>query len=280
VTQSEYATDVMFAEARQLAQLYPQFLHHGVKSFCSPDVLRFLGKDVQTRTGAINGHFKGQVTTSYKARPEGVRLRHSVKGNSIKVYDKQGSILRVETTIVHPEEFKVYRPKEGEMDGAKDWRPLRRGVADLWRRSEVSRSANRRYLEALASVSGSSALWQEALALCHPVTVEGHRYRALNPLSSADGALLEAISHGEFALNGFRNRDLCKLLYPATSNQDTRRRRSAAMSRKLALLRAHGVIKKVPRTHRYLLTSHGRRILTAVLSARNADVDQLTKMAA
>lgn len=279
-SQSEYATDVLFDTPANLAELYPRFLQHAVRSFGSPDVLRFLGRRVEEKTGAVPVRFKGEVTTSLKTRPEGVRLRHTLNGNSLKIYDKEGSVLRVETTIVHPEQFVVWRPKEGDEGGQKSWRKLRRGVADLWRRGEVSAAANARYLQALASVSGGTALAAEAAAVCQPVRIHGRRYRALNPLNAEDGRLLEAISRGEFVLQGLRNRDLCKLLHAPSSCPKTQRRRAAAITRKLALLRAHGLLKKIPKTHRYQVTANGRRILTALLAARQADTDQLTKLAA
>jgi hypothetical protein len=271
--QTEYATDLMFADPASLAQLYPQFLHHAIRSFGSQSVLRFLGK-------AKPQGFRGEVTSTLKRRPEGVCLRHTVNGNSIKVYDKQGSVLRVETTVVHPEQFKVYRPAEGAPEEKLKWRKVRRGIADLWRRGEVSRAANGRYLTALASVSGSTPLKAEAGGVCQRVKVEGQSYRALNPWSEADGALLEAISRGEYTINGFRNRDLRKALYTGQATVEQERKRSGAVSRKLALLRAHGLIKKVNGTHRWLLTEKGRRIVTALLAARHADVDKLTQLAA
>ena len=45
-------------------------------------------------------------------------------------------------------------------------------------------------------------------------------------------------------------------------------------------LRAHGLLRKVSGTHRYQVTEQGRRILTALIAARQADVDQLTAIAA
>jgi hypothetical protein len=272
-SQTEFATDLLFRDARSLSALYPQFLHHGIRSFASPDVLRFLGK-------AQPNKFRGEVTSTLKHRPEGVRLRHTVNGNSIKVYDKQGSVLRVETTIVRPEQFKVYRPANGDPEQRLKWQRLRRGVADLWRRAEVSRAANGRYLSALASVSGKTPLKDQTAPVCRPVTVQGKRYRALHPWSETDGALLEAISRGEFALAGFRNRDLRALLYPRKAPLGEEPRRAARVTRQLALLRAHGLIRKVSGTHRWLVTEHGRRLLTALLAARQADVDQLTQLAA
>lgn len=278
-SQTEYATDVLFRDASSLAGWYRAFLHHGISTFKSTDVLRFLGHYVPP-SGKLPKGYCGQITSSLKERPEGVRLRHTVNGNSLKVYDKQGSVLRVETTIVRPDPFKVYRPAEKDPQGRLRWQKLRRGVADLWRRGQISQAANARYLEALASVTGKTPLHQEADPVCRPCTVHGQRFRALNPWSPKDAALLEAISRGEFALAGLRNRDLRRLLYPHPGTDLQERRRSAAITRQLALLRAHRILRKVSGTHRYQLTEPGRRIVTALLAARQADVDQLTQLAA
>ena len=272
-SQTEFATDVMFRDGQELAKLYPQWLHHGIRSFASTDVLRFLGR-------AQPSQFRGEVTSTLKRRPEGVRLKHVLNGNSLKMYDKQGSVLRVETTINHPRDFKVFRASEGDPEQKNKWQRMRSGVADLWRRAEVSRAANARYLSALASVTSKTPLKQEAQALCRAVTCEGRPYRALNPWSEQDARLLEVISRGEFALNGLRNRDLRALLYKPIHDTTEKRRQSATVTRKLALLRAHALIKKVGGTHRWILTEQGRRTVTALLAARQANIDELTQIAA
>lgn len=266
--------------AQSLQRLYPHFLLHGIRSFQSPDVLRFLGKKLNASTGKVPANFKGQVTSSLKERAEGVRLRHTVNGNSLKMYDKYGNVLRLETTVIHPEEFKVYRPKEGASEGPKAWRKLRRGVADLHRRAQVSQAANDRYLVALGSVTGSNSLHQEAASVCQPVLYHTRRYRALNPLCEQDYALLQAVSQGQFTLSGLRNSDLRAELYKPAKHPLLRRRHAAAITRKLTLLRAHGLLRKIPHSHRYQLTPKGRRIITALLAACHADVEQLTKLAA
>jgi hypothetical protein len=278
-SQTEYATDVLFRDAQALAGWYRAFLHHGISTFQSVDVLRFLGHRVPL-SGKVPKRFAGEITSSLKERPEGVRLRHTVNGNSLKVYDKQGSVLRVETTIVRPGYFKVYRPAENQPHQPLRWQKLRRGVADLWRRGQISQAANGRYLEALASVTGKTPLGQETAPVCRPCTVKGRRYRALHPWSAEDGALIEAVSRGEFALAGLRNRDLRRLFHPRQGTARQERRRAASITRKLALLRAHGILRKVPSTHRYQVTAHGRRLLTALMAARQADVDQLAQLAA
>jgi hypothetical protein len=117
--------------------------------------------------------------------------------------------------------------------------------------------------------------------LAQPAQRNGRRVRALNPHAPADAKLFEAIGRGEFTLNGFRNRDLRALLFTDTNApKPDQRRHAAAVSRQIALLRAHGLIKKVQGTHRYHLTNPGRVIVTALISMRNVGTDVLTKLAA
>ena len=89
--QSEWATDVMFEDAESLAELYPSLVRYAVADMHSPDVLRFLGK-------RLSPNYQGEVTTDFKRRVEGVRVKHTARANSVKMYDKQGSVLRIETT--------------------------------------------------------------------------------------------------------------------------------------------------------------------------------------
>lgn len=275
VEESEWASDVMFRSPEALAALMPRLIRHGLETLTCVDVLRFLGRREPTECGSA-GHFKGEVVTDLKRRPEGVRLLHRVNRNWMKMYDKQGSVLRLETVINDPRDLKVFRAREADENGPKKWLPLRKGVADLHRRAEVSQKANERYADSLATVEETQPLAQLTERLSRPVLWQGRRVRALNPLAEPDAAMLQAVAHGEFLLNGFRNRDLRALLYGAQPKDlnDTRRQ-SAATTRKIRLLRAHGVIQKVTRTQRYIVTEYGRAAIAAVTAARKADVKQL-----
>ena len=103
----------------------------------------------------------------------------------------------------------------------------------------------------------------------------------MNPFSAADAALLEAVNRGEFTINGFRNRDLRSLLFGAAEvPADASRRQASAVTRKLRLLRGHGLIQKVPKTHRYMLTDKGRSAIAALLVAKQADTAKLAQLAA
>ncbi len=278
--QSEWASDILFGKAATLRRLYPGLVHHGLTTFLSPDVMRFLGRNIAP-SGRLPPGLRKDVVSDVKARPEGVRLKHRLGANSIKMYDKQGSVLRVETTINEAADFRTYRKPEGKPTAPLGWHAMRKGIADLHRRAEVSQAANERYLQALAAVADTTSLGELAARLCQPVRHNGRRHRALNPYAPADTALLQAISRGEFTLNGFRNRDLRRLLFAdEAAPSHEQRRHAAAITRKLALLRAHGLIKKVHATHRYHLTTAGRTTLTALLAARNANTDLITKLAA
>lgn len=278
--QSEWATDILFRDTGSLARLYPKLVHHGLTTFLSPDVMRFLGRHIPA-SGNIPPRLEAEVTSDMKRRPEGVRIKHRLGENAIKMYDKQGSVLRVETTINDVADFKTFRVPEGKPEAEKSWQRMRKGIADLPRRAETSQAANNRYLRALASVDDTTPLARLTARLCQPLKRHGRPVRALNPHAPADAKLFEAISRGEFAINGFRNRDLRRLLFAdADPPKPEQRRHAAAISRQLALLRAHGLIKKVRGTHRYHLSNRGRVIVTALMTIRNLGTEALAKLAA
>jgi hypothetical protein len=302
---------LLFHDERDLARLYRAFVLHGLCTFQSPDVMRFLGHHVPLKTGRVDARFQGEVRTDVLTRHEGVCLKHRAGFNGQKAYDKFRNLLRVENTINQPEVFTVFRaepasepaaavppvnptltstssqspppnlPTPGPSGAPKQkpqraWRPLRRSVCDLPRRAQVSRAANHRYLDALASTQVGTPLGQMAAPLCRPLTHDGQRYRGLHPLGT-DAALLYALSRGEWTIAGFRNRDLQALLYTTQPRDKKKARcRSAALGRKLRLLRAHGLIRKLPHTHRYLVSESGRAILTAVVAAQQASTQKLT----
>jgi hypothetical protein len=277
--QHQWAVDVVFHHAADLRRFYPRWVNHAMTTFSSPDVMRFLGKPI-TLSGQLRQDFSGEVVSSFKRRAEGVRIKHSVNGNSVKLYDKaytpKGSVLRAEATIHNGDDFRVHRRKEGDRKGPPAWRRLRRGIADLPCRAQLSHKAAARYLDAFATVDDSSTLDELLQRLEQPRQWRGRRVRALRPLAD-DRALLSAINHGEFAINGFRNRDLRAIFFPHTTNDKKEiRGRSAWISRKLRLLRAHALITKICGTHRYQLTSTGRKVSVAILSALRSTLAQLT----
>ncbi|MEO8495186.1 MAG: hypothetical protein ABI614_08950 [Planctomycetota bacterium] len=210
-----------------------------------------------------------------KRRAEGLRIKHRAGKNTVKMYNKEPTVLRVETTLNDGRGLKVFRHQHDDPDGPRQWLDLRKTVQDLPRRAELSQASNDRYLEALSAVSEDAPLSSLTDKLCRAVEVNGRRHRGLRPFDVEDVQLLETISRGEYLVSGLRNRDVRESLYGSTEDALERRRQASRVSRKIAMLRAQGLLKKVPRTHRYLLTESGVTAITAILAARKASISQL-----
>ena len=83
-TQAEYATDILFAGRGALRELYPRLLDHAAVNFSARDILTFLGRK-------LHGNFQGEVLSDCKKkRLPGARVKHRVKENWLKMYDKFG----------------------------------------------------------------------------------------------------------------------------------------------------------------------------------------------
>jgi hypothetical protein len=268
VRQAEYATDVMFRSREDLAAIYPQLTRHAIEHFHSPDVLRFLGV-------SCPGNYQGRrVESSLKRRPEGVRVRHQMQENWLKMYDKHGRVLRVEMTINNPVRFRVYR-RNGK--GVLRWLKLRKGTVDMRRRVEISRAINHRYLQALASIPEGRPAAAILDRVAQPVFQGKQRFRALQPVAPQEARALQIFLRGDGLLHGFRNRDLRSLLFPDDPPEIPGQ--SGRITRLLRLLRAHHIVHKLPGTSRYLLTRPGIAVCSTALQLRNCDVHKLPMVA-
>ncbi len=266
--QSEYATDILFRDAASLKEIYPALLQHAIHHFHCKDVLRFLGR-------RINGRFQGEIRSHMGCRVEGVRVKHWVEENSIKMYDKEGSVLRIETTINQPRRFRVRRWTTHHGQRRLGWLPLRQGVADLPRRVEISRAANQRYLQALAAVGLPQPVARLFDRVSRRVSRDGRPYRPLRPLTPPEAAVFRVVLNGAFHVQGFRNPDLRLALWPSQRDPQERRRASGRATRWLRLLRAHGLIRKVSGTRYYRVTEQGHRLMTTALQLRETDLARL-----
>jgi hypothetical protein len=268
--QSEWATDVSFRSQKELGRLYPSLIRLGIESFGCKDVMRFLGRQVDK---GITPRFSGEIITDFVKRPEGACLKYRVNRNSVKMYDKAGCVLRVETTLNDVRDIQTPRVIEGK----KVYKRMRKGVADIGQRAEVSAASNRRYIHALSKVKTPTPLKTVTQELSRPTRWKKQSVRGLNLLGDEDATLLESVGRGEFLINGFRNRDLQALLFAATPKDETeRRKRSGQVTRKFRMLRAHGLIQKLPHTHRYLVSDKGREVITAIHAARESNIEKLS----
>jgi hypothetical protein len=263
IDQAEFSTDVLFTNKTALASMRRGLYEHAVHCFGAEQMMTFLGRKYR-------GTFQGEVRTHWRRREPGAAVKHWVKSNAIKMYDKAGRVLRIETVINNPKEFFVHRPRL-KNDGREvvGWFAMNKGVANLYRYAQVSQRANDRYLEALAVVNDLGVGQRELDWRCAPVTFQGRRRRGLQPLSRDDQALFQAVLRGEHVVRGFRNGEVAERLYgPRSKDPAERRRRSGQMSRRISLLRAHGLVAKFPRSRRYRVTNAGQRFMSTAIHVR------------
>ena len=269
VEQAEFATDVMFTDRATLKPLYQELLKHATLCFSAEDVLTFLGRK-------LHGRFEGEVLNDYKKRWPGARVKHRMKENGIKMYDKHGSVLRIETVINRPYEFKVRRRGRRKGQAVTGWFPMAKGVANLYRYAEVSLAANARYLDALAAVDDPSKAQQHLNNLGRRIRHNGKSYRGFNPVAKLDLQLFLSVLRGEYSIMGFRNRDIRLKLFPQTKDPRTLRQLSSRVSRLLKLLHVHKLIAKIPRSRRWRVTSIGHAIMSLFIRLHHENYSTLS----
>jgi hypothetical protein len=254
--QAEFATDLAFQSKQALAGLYQRLLEHAWLTFSPKDLFGFLGRK-------WHGRFDGEVHTKYKSeRDPGARVKHFMNGNWLKMYDKFGLILRVETVINRPGAFKVYRECH-HRDGTVSlgWYPMCKGVANLPHYQKHALACNQRYLNALAVVDDPTPAYEELSVLTEPKQQQGRSYAGFNPAREEDSKLFAAVLAGDHVARGFRNQDIRRALHGDAKNPRTRRRQSAAIGRQLKRLHVRGLIAKIPHTQRWRITERGRHLL-------------------
>lgn len=268
VREMEVATDLVFTDERVLPEIYPHLVHHAITSFGSQDVMRFLGH-------RLTRNFDGEVQSTLVRRSEGIRVKHQVRENWIKMYDKFARVLRIETTINQAKRFRAYRWAVRQGKRVKAWFALRKGVADMRRRVEICRLANARYLAALASVPEKKAAETLLDPVTRPVMTPTERFRPLRPIAPDEAKMFAGLLRGEWMLEGFTNRHLRLWLFPQAQGAELKKC-SAQVTRRIRLLRAHGLLRKISKTRRYHVTPKGIAVMSTALNVRRFDVNALT----
>lgn len=260
--QAEFATDLLFQDRAALQSIYPRLLEHATLHFSGDDLLTYFGR--QRPAACV-----GEVLTDLKKGQHGFRVKHRYQGNWIKLYDKFGQVLRLEVVINRPATFRVRRWATRQGQRVFGWFPLIKNVAMLGRYAQVAHQAAGRYLNGLAVVQDPQVSNDLLDNVCNRASFQGRRRRGLNPLSREEQRLFFAVLRGEHALRGFRSRDIAQYLQTRTApDPKERRRQSARISRLLQLLRAHGLIRKLPKTRRYRVTDRGFAFMSAAIHLR------------
>jgi hypothetical protein len=277
--QSEWASDLIMDSPAELTATMASLLRHALITGNSTRVLRYLGRPLTT-AGKPHGRSNNDVSSRVLGFHDGLRVRHWVDHNSVKIYNEQ-NVLRVEATINTPVMFRVHRRAQGQPRHArKQLRPLRKGVADIPLRAQVSQEINERFMDHLGTFHDHVPFGDLLDPYVRARTKQGRRVRALD-IGGKDRHLLQAISDEDFVVSGITNlalrRKLCNTPWGAGR---TDKQLSARISRHLRLLRDHGLIRKLPNRRRYQLTRKGRQLTTALNAMLAASTEQLMEMAA
>jgi len=260
----EVSTDLMWRDRRSLLGVLDDLFDYALRAFSADDVVRFLGLKCRPKTG--------DVETRHARRPEGRRIKHRIRQNWLKLYDKW-SVLRVETVINNPADFRVLRfedDRRGRRRGR--WMRMNKGIHNLWRHVQIGEAINRRYLDALAEVKPTGHAIAQLDSICRHRIRHGQHVARFNPVSRADAELFHAVLSGGHLINGLSNGDLQNHLWttPPVDAAEARRR-CRRVCRHINKLRGHALLAKIPGRRRYRVTLLGRRLLAAALHYRQRD---------
>ncbi len=189
-------------------------------------------------TRATPSRFRTRIIT------EGVTpaLHVDYKHSRIKQYHKEGRALRTETTINNTRDFYIGKR-------LKNLPALR----------QIGFQANRRLLH-VQQISHNCLLGEDAFQQVNqPQIVSGQRVAALRFTDPRIQALFSALVAFRFLPQGFANHELRVLLAPLLGlapDQFTQ----GQMTYHLRRLRLHGLIQRIPQTHRYQVTEFGWRV--------------------
>jgi len=250
--QVEYATDILWQRPADLAPLYDTLVRTAVHAVRAEQVTTFLNHK-------LSAQYAEEAGTDFHTRVEGTRIKHSMGKVSIKMYDKFGWILRVETTANDVTFFKHHRRVE-HRDGTVETKTaqVKKSIYSLPALAELMSAANRRYLEYLAALDDPTAGMRDLDRIGKSVHDQGRTWRGFNLFADRDLKLFEAIARGEFQLSGLQNRHLQHFLGLSAGQ----------ISRLLKRLRTHGLLKKVAGAYKYYLTKLGRNVVLLALKLR------------
>jgi hypothetical protein len=253
LAQVEFATDVVFRQQAHFQPLYEAIVRTAVHAVKAEHVTMFLGRQLHPR-------YKDELGNDFSTRIQGTRIRHHMGPASLKLYDKAGLIARVECTVNNVSFFKHHRYVE-QRNGQRVFKlaPLRKSIYSLNDLRTLMRAANNRYLTFMACIDNPDA-GQKALAkMAAPAKVKDRSYRGFDLFLDPDYQLFLTLARGEWAISGFRARDLRQHIEGLTTS-----RASYLIKR----LRTHHLIRKVGNAYKYYFTELGRRVLVTALVLR------------
>ena len=155
---------------------------------------------------------------------------------------------------------------------SRQWKPMGKSISNLYRYTEVSKACNLRFIDSLVDIVPVKSVQQEISSGCSGKTVKGKRVPGFNVWSPDVVRIMETVCNGRYLINGFRNRDIGKTIFPCIKDA---KKLGSKTSRTLKRLRQHGLIKKVPHSRRYHVTTKGRRIMGVLIELYHKDYPEL-----
>ena len=260
IDQCEFATDINFKSREDLSLFYKTLVETTYFTFSSEDIYSFFGRDVNY----IHTFKKGDIVSNLRNRYQGYRIKFKINNNQIKMYDK-GNNLRIEVTINNPKDFKVLKTKEndetGEIVETKQWVPMGKSIANLYRYVEISKNIIKRYIEALPDINIDEVPLKEIERISKRAEINNKVYSGINILSEQNLKIFSEISKGEYLINSFTNKMIRKNIFENSEDKKTINKTTRLLSK----LKAHGLIKKVANKNKYYLTTSGRKIINSIL---------------
>lgn len=252
--QAEWATDIVFKSTRILPDLYQELVRTAAVEVKCPDIYGFLGRRLTEQSAS-------EVSNRLQTLIEGTRIKHTLGHTSIKMYDKQDRILRIETTTSNVSFFKHHREVR-HRDGTRETKhtSMRKTIYSLGALGEQMQACSRRYLSFISQWRDHSRERADLRKVTRSVKDNKQRsYRGLNFFRQDDLQFMLAIIRGEHLINGFTNRALQALL-PGWSPQK--------IGRMLTRFRVLRLIKRIGKTYKYYLAQLGKRTLVAALQLK------------
>lgn len=251
--QVEYALDIVFTQQADLHSLYEELARTAIHALKAEHVATFLGRK-------LTDAYQGEIGNTFETRIQGTCIKHHMGPAAIKLYDKFGLILRIESTTNDVTFFKHHRTVE-HRNGTREFKlaSMRKSIYSLPDLRELLEAANARYLDFLAAIEDPRPGLRALDKLSRPVHEGDRTYRGFNLFHGDDLTLFQTLLRGEFTISGFQARHLRLHLSELPAAQ---------LSRALKRLRTHGLIKKIGRRYKYYLTVLGRTVATAALKLR------------
>ncbi len=254
IAQAEWATDIMFKSTQILPWLYDELVRTAIVELKCSDVYGFLGKRLTEKSAR-------DVSKNFKALREGTRIKHTIGPTSIKMYDKQDRVLRIETTTNDISHFK-HRREVKHRNGIREMKhaAMRKTLYSLGALAEKMKACNKRYLASISQWRDHSHERTDLQKVTRSVKDNKERsYRGVNFFHEDDLAFMIAIAQPENCVSGFSNRMLRRKLASWSSQKIGR------MLRRFKILK---IIKRAGNTYKYYLAKLGEKVIAATLQIK------------